>query len=100
MYALRSAADGRGEPGKLGPRTELRNREPVVEIQIVLSESPFVTEGAPDRAGAPRGEGIPAGRNRVLRLIRENGLPAPVRRGHLRGDRSHGSDPDGSARLP
>ena len=35
-------------------------------------------------------KGVRAGKNRVLRLMRENGLLAPVRRGHLRGDRSHG----------
>ncbi len=35
-------------------------------------------------------KGIRAGKNRVLRLMRESGLLAPVRRGHPRGDRGHG----------
>ena len=34
-------------------------------------------------------KGIRVGKNWVLRLMRENRLLAPVRRGHPRGDRSH-----------
>ena len=36
-----------------------------------------------------RPKGIRVGKNRVLRLMREHGLLAPVRRVHPRGDRSH-----------
>ena len=49
------------------------------EIRQVLKES-VEGPGPSDRLG----------KNRVLRLMRENGLLAPVRRGkHPRGDRSH-----------
>ena len=36
-----------------------------------------------------RRRGMRVDKNRVLRLMRENGLLAPVRRKHPRGDRSH-----------
>ena len=39
-------------------------------------------------------KGIAAGKNRVLRLIRENGLLAPVRRGHPGGGRIRTERPD------
>ena len=45
---------------------------------------------ATGRSGPSETKGIGVGKNRVLRLMRENGLLAPVRRGkHPRGDRSH-----------
>ena len=92
MYALRSAAAGAGKPraGKRGPKTELSDEELVVEIRTALSESPFVGEGHRKVRARLAAGGIRAGKNRVLRLMRDNGLLAPVRRGHPRGDRSHG----------
>jgi putative transposase len=36
-----------------------------------------------------RMRGIRVGKKRVLRLMRENGLLAPVRRRHSHGDRTH-----------
>ena len=90
VYALRSADGGGREPGKRGPRTALSDGELVGEIRLVLSESPFVGEGHRKVRARLAAKGIRAGKNRVLRLMRENGLLAPVRRGHPRGDRSHG----------
>ena len=92
VYALRSAADGAGKPQarKRGPKTALSDEELVVEIRTVLSESPFVSEGHRKVRARLAAKGIGAGKNRVLRLMRESGLLAPVRRGHPRGDRSHG----------
>ena len=92
VYALRPATGGAGNPvaGKRGPKTELSDEELVAEIRTVLSESPFVGEGHRKVRARLAARGIVAGKNRVLRLMRENGLPAPVRRGHPRGDRSHG----------
>ena len=60
------------------------------EIRQVLKESDFLGEGHRKVRARLRPKGIHAGKNRVLRLMRENGLLAPVRRGkHPRGDRSH-----------
>ena len=53
------------------------------------SESDFLGEGHRKVRARLRPKGIGVGKNRVLRLMRENGLLAPVRRGHPRGDRSH-----------
>ena len=61
----------------------------VRETRTVLSESPFVGDGHQVRARLAA-RGIAAGKNRVLRLMRENGLLAPVRQGRPRDDRSHG----------
>ena len=92
VYALRSAAAGAGKPqaGKRGPKTELSDEELVAEIRAVLSESPFVGEGHRKVRARLAAKGVRTGKNRVLRLMRDNGLLAPVRRGHPRGDRSHG----------
>ena len=90
VYALRSAPGGDGKPGKRGPKTELGDEELVEEIRTVLSESPFVGEGYRKVRARLAARGIRVGGNRVLRLMRENGLLAPVRRGRPRGDRSHG----------
>ena len=60
------------------------------EIRQVLKESDFLGEGHRKVRARLRAKGIGVGKNRVLRLMRENGLLAPVRRGkHPRGDRSH-----------
>ena len=60
------------------------------EIRQVLKESDFLGEGHRKVRARLRAKGIGVGKNRVLRLMRENGLMAPVRRGkHPRGDRSH-----------
>ena len=56
----------------------------------MLKESDFLGEGHRKVRARLRAKGIGVGKNRVLRLMRENGLLAPVRRGkHPRGDRSH-----------
>ena len=89
-YALRSAVGGECKPGKRGPKTELSDEALVVEIRTVLSESPFVGKGHRKVRARLAAKGTRAGKNRVLRLMRENGLLAPVRRGRPRADRSHG----------
>ena len=90
VYAPRSAAGGDGEPGKRGPKTELSDEVLVVEIRTALSESPFVGEGTGRCGRRLAAKGVRGGKNRVLRLMRENGLLAPVRRGRPQGDRRHG----------
>ncbi len=65
------------------------DEELVEAIRQVRSESEFLGEGHRKVRVRLRPKGIWVGKNRVLRLMRENGLLAPVRRGHSRGDRSH-----------
>ena len=91
VYTMRARGLGSevGEPRKRGPKTEITDEELVSEIRGVLRESDFLGEGHRKVRARLRPKGIGVGKNRVLRLMRENGLLAPVRRGHPRGDRSH-----------
>ena len=94
VYALRASLGGplkpdRRQPGKRGPKTALRDDELLQEIRTVLKASPFLGEGHRKVKARLAAKGIRVGKNRVLRLMREHGLLAPVRRGHPRGDRSH-----------
>ena len=59
------------------------------EIRTVLKTSPFLGEGHRKVRARLAARGIRVGKNRVLRLMREHGLLAPVRRGQPRGDRTH-----------
>jgi len=77
------------EPKKRGPKTKLSDEELVEAIREVLAESDFMGEGHRKVTFRLRAKGIRVGKNRVLRLMREHGLLAPVRHGHPRGDRSH-----------
>lgn len=77
------------EPKKRGPKTELNDEELVKEIREVLETSDFLGEGHRKVRARLRFKGIRVGKNRVLRLMRENRMLAPVRSGHPRGDRSH-----------
>ena len=79
----------RRQPGKRGPKTALRDDELLQEIRTVLKASPFLGEGHRKVKARLAARGIRVGKNRVLRLMREHGLLAPVRRGHPCGDRSH-----------
>ncbi len=76
-------------PGKRGPKTALSDEELLQEIRTVLKASPFLGEGHRKVEARFAAKGIRVGKNRVLRLMREHGLLAPVRRGHPHGDRSH-----------
>jgi putative transposase len=88
--AGRGRAGGRqAEPRKRGPRTPLSDEALVEEIRTVLRDSSFLSEGHRKVRAHLRRGGMRVGKNRVLRLMRENGLLAPVRKGHPRGDRSH-----------
>src|SRR5690625_1481902 len=74
---------------KRGPKTTHSDAELLEEIRTVLEESSFLSEGHRKVWAMLRRKGIRVGRNRVLRLMRENRLLAPVRRVHQRGDRTH-----------
>ena len=93
VSALRTRLDGPSESdrrqlGKRGPKRALSDEELVREIRAVLKTSPFLGGGHRKVNARLAARGIRAGKNRVLRLMREHGLLAPVRRGHPRGDRS------------
>ena len=91
VYAARkrSGAAQPVEPQKRGPKTRVSDEVLLAEIRQVLKESDFLGEGHRKVRARLRAKGIRAGKNRVLRLMRENGLLAPVRFRHERGDRSH-----------
>jgi len=89
VYACRGRGEPRTRPRKRGPKTPLTDEALVVEIRRVIQESPFHGEGHRKVRARLRAQGIRVGKNRVLRLMRENRLLAPVRAGHRRGDRAH-----------
>lgn len=74
---------------KRGPRTAHSDPELVEEIRAALKESSFLGEGHKKITVLLRKRGVRVGKNRVLRLMRENGLLVPVRRRHERGDHTH-----------
>jgi putative transposase len=89
VYAAQERGWEPSNPRKRGPKTELGDEELVEEIRTVLQDSDFLSEGHRKVRARLRAKGIRVGKNRVLRLMREHGLLAPVRQGHPRGDRSH-----------
>ena len=94
VYAAAAMGGGRAaEEGRVlekrGPKTTHSDAELLEEIRAVLEESSFLSEGHRKVWAMLRRKGIRVGRNRVLRLMRENRLLAPVRRVHERGDRTH-----------
>ncbi len=76
-------------PRKRGPRTPWSDAEVLEGIREVLKASRFLGEGHRKVRARLRRRGLRVGKNRVLRLMRENGLLVPMRRKHVRGDRTH-----------
>ena len=74
---------------KRGPRTPWSDDELVDAIRHVLRDSPFLSEGHRKVHARLRARGYCVGKNRVLRLMRENGLLAPYRRRHVHGSPAH-----------
>ena len=91
VYACRKrhSAGAADAPRKRGPKTRLSDAELLEEIRTVLKDSRFLGEGHRKVRARLRHKGIRVGKNRVLRLMRENRLLAPVRQRHERGDRTH-----------
>ncbi len=90
VYGWRGRRSGaQAEPAKRGPKTAWSDAALVAEIQAVLAASPFLSEGHRKVTARLRARGVRVGKNRVLRLMRQANLLAPVRRGHPRGDRTH-----------
>lgn len=74
---------------KRGPRTRWSDAEILAGIRRVLSESSFHGEGHRKVRVRLRPHGMRVGKNRVLRIMRENGLLVPTRRRSNHGDRAH-----------
>ncbi len=90
VYACQAPDEVASPPvQKRGPKTTLSDPELVEEIRRVLKESRFLGEGHKKVTIRLRHKGIYVGKNRVLRLMREHCLLAPVRQRHERGDRTH-----------
>lgn len=88
VYAQGSRPAGHSG-AKRGPRTPVSDAELVEAIRTVLRSRSFLGEGHRKVRIRLRPLGIYAGKKRLLRLMRENGLLAPHRTGHRHGDRSH-----------
>ena len=75
VYARRAQADARRRPG---PATSISDPDLVRLIHQVLATSPFAGEGYRKvRARLRREHGIQVSGERVLRLLRQEGLLAP-----------------------
>ena len=90
VYRLRRAADvppaPRRRPGPLGSVDDIGL---VTAIRRVLAESPFHGEGYRKVWARLRHAGLRTSKERVRRLMRENGLSAASRVGRPRGPRNH-----------
>lgn len=90
VYACRRPSETGPQPAqKRGPKTALSDADLLEEIRGVLKDSRFLGEGHKKVTIRLRHKGVRVGKNRVLRLMRENRLLAPVRQRHERGDRTH-----------
>lgn len=76
-------------PFKRGPKTPMTDDALLSEIRSALKGRPFLTEGHRKVRAMLRSKGIRVGRNRVLRLMRDNRLLVPSRECHAHGDRTH-----------
>jgi putative transposase len=86
---LEGSARVRRVPSKRGPKTKHSDAVLIERIREVLQTDCFMGEGHKKVTRRLRKKGVRVGKNRVLRLMRENGLLVPVRRCHERGDRTH-----------
>jgi len=90
VYRSRSAAEAppalRRRPGPQGPVSDATLVE---AIRKVLTDSPFHGEGYGEVWARLRHADLRTSKERVRRLMRENGLQASTRAGRPRGPRSH-----------
>lgn len=85
-FAQRSERRGRK---KRGPKTQVADEELIAVIREEIRSSPFQGEGYRKVWVRLRSKGWRVGKNRVLRLMRQERLLAPTRRRHLHGDKAH-----------
>lgn len=90
VYASqRRQAGTRPLSAKRGPKPSQADAVVLAGIREILGTSPFHGEGYRKVQARLRAHGLRVGRNRVLRLMRQAGLLAPVRRLHAHGPRAH-----------
>lgn len=78
-----------GPAGKRGPRTPYTDADLTERIRAVLGASPFLGEGHRKVWARLRFAGVRTSKARVLRLMREAGLLAPIRPRRVLGPRNH-----------
>lgn len=74
---------------KRGPKTDISDAQLLELIRAVLDASPFVGEGHRKAWARLRARGVRTSRRRVLRIMRENALLAPVRPRRVLGPYVH-----------
>jgi hypothetical protein len=82
-------AEQRTKAKKRGPQGPCSDEELVGHIRGILTESPFHGEGYRKVWARLRYQGTRTSKERVRRLMRENGLQAPQRVGHPHGLKAH-----------
>ncbi len=89
VYEQRRRARTTRVPARRGPIGPCTDETLLEHIRAVLDQSPWVGEGHRKVWAMLRFKGIRTSRRRVLRLMRENELLAPVRAGRARGPVVH-----------
>jgi len=90
FYARRHSRAQRPETAsKPGPAPVVDDATVLAAIRRAIEDSPFTGEGYRKVVSRLRAKGVPAGRHRVLRLMREHGLLAPYRATRELGPRVH-----------
>jgi putative transposase len=90
VYRRRGAAPARPAPRRRpGPQGPMPDAALVEAIRQVLIDSPFHGEGYRKVWARLRHAGLRTSKERVRRLMRENGLQAAARMGSPRGPRNH-----------
>jgi hypothetical protein len=84
-------SEQRPEPRRRGPLGACSDEDLVGHIRRILAESPFHGEGYRKAWDRLRHQGIRTSQERVRRLMREYGLPAPHRPGHPHGKAHDGA---------
>ncbi len=90
VYRRRGAAEAPAAPRRRpGPQGPMSDAALVEAIRQVLVDSPFHGEGCRKVWARLRHAGLRTSKERVRRLMRENGLAASTRTGRPRGPRNH-----------
>ena len=90
VYRRRQAAEAPARPRRRpGPQGPMPDAALVEAVRRVLTESPFHGEGYRKVWARLRHGGLRTSKERVRRLMRENGLSAATRTGSVRGPRNH-----------
>ena len=84
-----TAANETRPPSRRGPRGAATDADLLDAIREVIETSPFTGEGYRKVWARLRHQGLRTSRERVRRLMRENGLSAATRVGSFRGPRNH-----------